>query len=198
MFNFARLQQTNQYAAGAPYWRNYLASDCQSEWAARARRSLKFCEMQPHGLGEDHSDALCCPNRQSRPSSLSLPSPESSLVDDVGRPACRFRQAGVPAAFQGLLAAPDAGPLSIAQAIGRCARLVGRQWLLALNQSSLTGHLASWLRAQPTVEKATSSTPDQWCHPEQPKLRQRPTAHEKRGTSTARGVHRSIGHWDAD
>ncbi len=30
------------------YWRRYLASDCQSEWAARARRSLKFCEMQLH------------------------------------------------------------------------------------------------------------------------------------------------------
>jgi len=26
--------------------RRYLASDCQSEWATRARRSLKFCEMQ--------------------------------------------------------------------------------------------------------------------------------------------------------
>jgi hypothetical protein len=28
------------------YWRRYLANDHQSEWAARARRSLKFCEMQ--------------------------------------------------------------------------------------------------------------------------------------------------------
>jgi hypothetical protein len=37
---------TNQYAEAADYWRRYLASDCQSEWAARARRSLKFCEMQ--------------------------------------------------------------------------------------------------------------------------------------------------------
>jgi hypothetical protein len=26
--------------------RRYLANDTQSEWAARARRSLKFCEMQ--------------------------------------------------------------------------------------------------------------------------------------------------------
>jgi hypothetical protein len=24
----------------------YLATDCQSEWAKRARRSLKFCETQ--------------------------------------------------------------------------------------------------------------------------------------------------------
>jgi tetratricopeptide (TPR) repeat protein len=44
MFNLALLfQRTNQYAEAANYWRRYLASDCQSEWAARARRSLKFC-----------------------------------------------------------------------------------------------------------------------------------------------------------
>jgi tetratricopeptide (TPR) repeat protein len=47
MFNLALLlQRPNQYAEAADYWRRYLASDCQSEWAARARRSLKFCEMQ--------------------------------------------------------------------------------------------------------------------------------------------------------
>ena len=47
MFNLALLlQRTNQYAEAADYWRCYLASDCQSEWGARARRSLKFCEMQ--------------------------------------------------------------------------------------------------------------------------------------------------------
>jgi hypothetical protein len=47
MFNLALLlQRTNQYADAADYWRRYLASDCRSEWAARARRSLKFCEMQ--------------------------------------------------------------------------------------------------------------------------------------------------------
>jgi tetratricopeptide (TPR) repeat protein len=47
MFNLALLlQRTNQYAEAADYWRRYLASDCQSEWAARARRSLKFCEIQ--------------------------------------------------------------------------------------------------------------------------------------------------------
>ena len=28
------------------HWRRDLASDSQSEWAARARRFLKFCEMQ--------------------------------------------------------------------------------------------------------------------------------------------------------
>ena len=47
MFNLALLlQRTNQYAEAADYWRRYLASDGQSERAARARRSLKFCEMQ--------------------------------------------------------------------------------------------------------------------------------------------------------
>jgi tetratricopeptide (TPR) repeat protein len=46
-FNLALLlQRTNQYAEATDYWRRYLASDCLSEWAARARRSLKFCEMQ--------------------------------------------------------------------------------------------------------------------------------------------------------
>jgi hypothetical protein len=29
-------------------YHGYLANDAQSEWAARARRSLKFCEMQLH------------------------------------------------------------------------------------------------------------------------------------------------------
>jgi tetratricopeptide (TPR) repeat protein len=48
-FNLALLlQRTNQYAEAADFWRRYLASDRQSEWAARARRSLKFCEMQLH------------------------------------------------------------------------------------------------------------------------------------------------------
>ncbi len=47
MFNLALLlQRQNQYAEAMGYWRRYLASDSQSEWAARARRSLKFCEMQ--------------------------------------------------------------------------------------------------------------------------------------------------------
>jgi tetratricopeptide (TPR) repeat protein len=47
MFNLALiLQRQNQYAEAADNWRRYLASDSKSEWAARARRSLKFCEMQ--------------------------------------------------------------------------------------------------------------------------------------------------------
>jgi tetratricopeptide (TPR) repeat protein len=47
MFNIALLlQRQNQYAEATDYWRRYLATDCRSEWATRARRSLKFCEMQ--------------------------------------------------------------------------------------------------------------------------------------------------------
>jgi tetratricopeptide (TPR) repeat protein len=49
MFNLALLlQRTNQCAEAADCWRCYLAIDGQSEWASRARRSLKFCEMQQH------------------------------------------------------------------------------------------------------------------------------------------------------
>jgi tetratricopeptide (TPR) repeat protein len=47
MFNLAlMLQRNSRYPEAIDYWRRYLASDCQSEWATRARRSLKFCEMQ--------------------------------------------------------------------------------------------------------------------------------------------------------
>jgi tetratricopeptide (TPR) repeat protein len=47
MFNLALLlQRKDQYTEAAEYWRRYLTSDCQSEWAMRAHRSLKFCEMQ--------------------------------------------------------------------------------------------------------------------------------------------------------
>jgi tetratricopeptide (TPR) repeat protein len=49
MFNLALLLQRQcQYPEAAEYWRRYLTSDCQSEWATRARRSLKFCEMQSY------------------------------------------------------------------------------------------------------------------------------------------------------
>ena len=50
-FNLALLlQRKNEYAEAADYWRRYLDLDCQSEWTARARRSLKFCEMQIHSI----------------------------------------------------------------------------------------------------------------------------------------------------
>jgi tetratricopeptide (TPR) repeat protein len=49
IFNLALLlQRNNNHAEAAEYWRRYIASDSRSEWAARARRSLKFCEMQIH------------------------------------------------------------------------------------------------------------------------------------------------------
>src|SRR5262245_46756287 len=49
IFNLAvLLQRKNRFAEAADYWRRYLDNDCQSGWAARARRSLKFCEMQIH------------------------------------------------------------------------------------------------------------------------------------------------------
>src|SRR5262249_9201195 len=49
IFNLALLlQRNNKHAEAAEYWRHYLANDGQSEWAARARRSLKFCGMQVH------------------------------------------------------------------------------------------------------------------------------------------------------
>jgi tetratricopeptide (TPR) repeat protein len=49
MFNLALLlQRKNQYPEAADYWRRYLASDSRSDWATRARRALKFCEMQSH------------------------------------------------------------------------------------------------------------------------------------------------------
>ena len=49
MFNLALLlQRANQPKEAAEYWRRYLATDAQSDWAARARRSLKFCETQIH------------------------------------------------------------------------------------------------------------------------------------------------------
>jgi tetratricopeptide (TPR) repeat protein len=50
-FNLALLlQRKGAYAEAAGYWRQYLARDRASEWAARARRSLKFCEIQVNSL----------------------------------------------------------------------------------------------------------------------------------------------------
>ena len=47
MFNLALLLQRKiRYAEASDYWRRYLGVDRQSEWAPRARRSLKFCELQ--------------------------------------------------------------------------------------------------------------------------------------------------------
>jgi len=49
IFNLALLlQRRNEYAEAAIYWRRFLTIDGKSEWATRARRSMKFCEMQHH------------------------------------------------------------------------------------------------------------------------------------------------------
>ena len=51
MFNLALLlQRKGSYAEAADYWRQYLVSDHASEWAVRARLSLKFCEIQVNSL----------------------------------------------------------------------------------------------------------------------------------------------------
>ena len=51
MFNLALLlQRKGAYAEAAANWRRYLTSDRASKWATRARRSLKFCEIQVNSL----------------------------------------------------------------------------------------------------------------------------------------------------
>jgi tetratricopeptide (TPR) repeat protein len=46
-FNLARLlHRLGKHLDAAVYWRRYLALDQTSEWAAHAKRALKFCEIQ--------------------------------------------------------------------------------------------------------------------------------------------------------
>jgi tetratricopeptide (TPR) repeat protein len=58
MFNLALLlQRKGVYDEAADYWRRYLVCDRASEWTARARRSLKFCEIQINSVsGSADSD----------------------------------------------------------------------------------------------------------------------------------------------
>lgn len=50
VFNMALfLQRLERPAEAAEWWRKYLALDGGSPWAARARRALKYCEMQLAG-----------------------------------------------------------------------------------------------------------------------------------------------------
>jgi len=52
MFNMALLfQRLERHAEAAMWWRRYLALDDSSPWAARAKRALKYCEMQLAGSG---------------------------------------------------------------------------------------------------------------------------------------------------
>jgi tetratricopeptide (TPR) repeat protein len=47
IFNLARLlHRHGKLLDAAVYWRRYLALDQTSEWAAHARRALKFCEIK--------------------------------------------------------------------------------------------------------------------------------------------------------
>jgi tetratricopeptide (TPR) repeat protein len=47
LFNLGLLHQREEEpAAAAAYWRRYLALDNSSDWAARAKQALKYCEMQ--------------------------------------------------------------------------------------------------------------------------------------------------------
>jgi tetratricopeptide (TPR) repeat protein len=46
------LQRLDRHAEAATWWRRYLALDDSSPWAARAKRALKYCEMQLAGVGE--------------------------------------------------------------------------------------------------------------------------------------------------
>jgi tetratricopeptide (TPR) repeat protein len=50
VFNLALfLQRREQHVQAAQWWRRYLELDSSSPWAARARRALKFCEIQIAG-----------------------------------------------------------------------------------------------------------------------------------------------------
>jgi tetratricopeptide (TPR) repeat protein len=57
LFNLALLlQRQGSYAEAKDHWRQYLASDAVSEWAGRARRSLKFCEIQINSVAGVQTD----------------------------------------------------------------------------------------------------------------------------------------------
>jgi tetratricopeptide (TPR) repeat protein len=52
MFNMGLfLQRLERHAEAALWWRSYLAVDGSSPWAARAKRALKYCEIQLQGSG---------------------------------------------------------------------------------------------------------------------------------------------------
>jgi tetratricopeptide (TPR) repeat protein len=47
IFNLALfLQRTEDHAEAAAWWKRYLALDAGSAWATRAKRALKFCQLQ--------------------------------------------------------------------------------------------------------------------------------------------------------
>src|ERR1700680_3844703 len=51
IFNMALFQQRlERHAQAAPMWRRYLELDRDSPWAERAKRALKYCEIQMASL----------------------------------------------------------------------------------------------------------------------------------------------------
>lgn len=53
MFNMALfLQRLERHAEAAPWWRRYLEFDAGSPWADRAKRALKYCEMQMTSMND--------------------------------------------------------------------------------------------------------------------------------------------------
>jgi tetratricopeptide (TPR) repeat protein len=56
LFNLALFQQRlERYAEAAVAWRKYLGLDAASQWAARAKRALKLCEIQVAGAAGEPS-----------------------------------------------------------------------------------------------------------------------------------------------
>ena len=52
MFNMALfLQRLGKHEELATWWRRYLERDCTSAWAERAKRAVKYCEMQMASRG---------------------------------------------------------------------------------------------------------------------------------------------------
>jgi hypothetical protein len=47
VFNLAmHLQTAGQHADAIVHWKHYLTLDPSSAWSVKAKRALKFCEMQ--------------------------------------------------------------------------------------------------------------------------------------------------------
>jgi tetratricopeptide (TPR) repeat protein len=54
IFNMALfLQRLERHAEAAPLWRRYLELDRDSPWAERAKRALKYCEIQMVSVESD-------------------------------------------------------------------------------------------------------------------------------------------------
>jgi tetratricopeptide (TPR) repeat protein len=58
VFNMALfLQRLERHAEAAPAWRRYLELDRDSPWAERAKRALKYCEIQLASTGPDQESS---------------------------------------------------------------------------------------------------------------------------------------------